>query len=322
MRSIQTKQSFPLSAVKPLEWLSGYREFCLSATRERLKGSRRARRISPVTGKPLEPAGDVEGLPYGLCAESGSLFLAEVCEPKEWEALLVEAHRYRNAPGRRDGDLSQSRSDNVYAPKVDWIRETLTLQGIRKPKILEVVTPPSEMGPLFKECRSFAEVETVNEMSLAHAAVSGMKASSEEAIVLPESLDRVDDPRGLLQNISARMKDGGLLFITSLVASGFDLMVLGLRNQYLYPPDRTNCFSLRGLQQMLEKEGFKLLEVSTPGVLDVEIVQAHLETHRDLPLSRFERQVVEADEETRTEFQGFLQRRRLSSFARLVARKR
>lgn len=320
MRSMQTRQTFPLASVKPLDQLSDYREFCLSATRKKL-GRARPRRISPVTGNKLEPAGAVEGLPYARCVDTGSLFLAEISEPSEWEALLADVSRCRHARGRRDGGLSQSRTDHVYAPKVDWIRETLTLQGIRKPRILEVVTPPSDLGSLLKECRSFAEVETINEMELTHVAVSGSKAGSEGAIVMLESLDRVDDPRTLLQNAAARMQDGGLLFVTALVASGFDLKVLGLRNQYLYPPDRTNCFSLEGLRQLLEKQGFKLLEVSTPGVLDVEIVQAHLQADPALPLSDFERGIVEADEETRSEFQGFLQRRRMSSFARIVARK-
>ena len=321
MRSIETGQTFPLAAVKPLDQLADYREFCLSATRQRLKRSSRPRGASPITGKPMRPIGDVAGLPYSLCAETGSLFLSEVCEPKEWEELLAETSRRHHAAGRKDGKLSQSRTDNVFAPKVDWIRETLAMQGIRRPRILEAVTPPSEMGSLLKECQSFAEVETVNVMELAHSVAAGPRAASEEVIVMLETLDQVDDPRKLLQNASTRMKNNGLLFVTALVASGFDLEVLGLKSQYLYPPDRTNCFSVRGLQRLLESEGFKLWEVSTPGVLDVEIVQAHLQADSELPLSRFERQIVEADPETRKEFQLFLQRNRLSSHARIVAKK-
>lgn len=321
MRSIQTRQTFPLASVKPLETLAGYREFCLTATRERLARPGRTRRASPVSGKPLEPAGEVAGLPYGRCAETGSLFLAELCGPEGWAELLAETSSYRHAPDHRDGGLSQSRTDNVYAPKLDWIRETLTLQGIRSPKILEAVTPPSDLSPLLKECRSFAEVRTVNEMDLAHEKGRGTPADRVEGIVLLESIDRVDDPAGLLRGAYGQMVKGGLLFVTSLVASGFDLEVLGLDNRYLYPPDRTNCFSMSGLRRLLENQGFKLLEVSTPGVLDVEIVQAHLRANPSLELSRFERQIVEADVETRAEFQSFLQRRCLSSFARIVARK-
>lgn len=321
MRSIQTRQEFPLDSVKPLDGLSGYREFCLSATRGRLKRSSITRKVSPVTGQPMQPAGEVEGLPYSFCAETGSLFLAHVSEPDEWRDLLAETSFSLHAPGRREWHLSQSRTDNVYAPKLDWIRETLTLQEVRGPKVLEVATPPSEFTSLLKECRTFAEVRTVPEMDLAHGKVSGTGWRA-EAVVMLESLDRVDDPAGLLQGAFDQMTGGGHLFVTALVASGFDLEVLGLKNFYLYPPDRTNCFSLRGLQQLLENQGFKLLEVSTPGVLDVEIVQAHLKTDPSLPLSSFERQIVEADAETRSEFQGFLQRRGLSSFARVVAKKR
>src|SRR5262249_47893754 len=113
----------------------------------------------------------------------------------------------------------------------------------------------------------------------------------------------------------------GLLFLTSLVSSGFDFTVLGLKNHYLYPPDRANCFSLDGLKKLVMQAGFKLIEVSTPGVLDVEIVQAHRKHAPDLPLSDFERGILDSDEETRMAFQTFLQQRGRSSFARIVGRK-
>lgn len=136
-----------------------------------------------------------------------------------------------------------------------------------------------------------------------------------------ESLDRVGDPSALLRAVAGRLARGGLLFVTALVASGFDVAVLGLSNLYLYPPDRANCFSRRGLELLLERAGFGLLEVSTPGVLDVEIVKAHLGQGAWPSVGAFERQVLAADEETQTAFQAFLQQHGLSSFARVVARK-
>jgi hypothetical protein len=71
----------------------------------------------------------------------------------------------------------------------------------------------------------------------------------------------------------------------------------------------------------LTRAGFTLLEVSTPGVLDVEIVQAHLRHDPSLPLSAFERQLLAADVETHAAFQSFLQEHGMSSFARIVGRK-
>ena len=63
------------------------------------------------------------------------------------------------------------------------------------------------------------------------------------------------------------------------------------------------------------------METSTPGVLDLEIVQAHLRHDPDLKLSNFEQQLLSADDSTQRAFQAFLQERGMSSFARVVAKK-
>ena len=99
------------------------------------------------------------------------------------------------------------------------------------------------------------------------------------------------------------------------------MATLGVQNLYLCPPDRANCFSLAGLSALLQQAGFSLLEVSTPGVLDVEILAAHVRHNPSLALSPFEQQILDADEDTRATFQTFLQQQGMSSFARIVGRK-
>ena len=325
MRSIQTSTTFPLSSVKPLDGLTGYRARCLEATHAALAaGSVRRRDRSPVSGEPLEPFGEVEGCAYARCAQSGSLFLAQWPRPEVWAALLAEISRYRHSPDAFHSDLVQSRVDHVYAPRLEWVQETLRLQHVERPTVLEVTTPPSDLTRLLAEHRAVVRVLTVDEMQLAHPALGRQSVADAERVdvaVMFESLDRVDDPVALLRAVAERLTPGGLLFVTALVSSGFDLAVLGLRNLYLYPPDRANCFSLRGLTRVVEAAGFSLLEASTPGVLDVEIVRAHLERDPSLSVSGFERQLIEAGRETQEAMQTFLQTQGLSSFARLVARK-
>lgn len=320
MRSAQTDDSFPLASVKPLERLLQYRAHCVAAVQDALRtGPMRRRDRSPVSNARLEPYGDIEGLAYARCPESGSLFLVELPEARGWARLLAELNQYRHSPDAFYSDIAQSRVDHVYAPKLEWIRETLRLQGIRRPRLLEGVTPPSHLTGLLSDSGLFEAIVTVDETALAGG--TAQPTAPVQAAVLLESLDRVDDPVALLHGVREPLEDGGLLFVTALVCSGFDFAVLGLRNLYLYPPDRANCFSLEGLSTLMSRAGFALLEVSTPGVLDVEVVLAHLRLDPSLPLSMFERQVVNADAETRAAFQAFLQQQGLSSFARLVARK-
>lgn len=323
MRSIQTSYTFPLSSVKPLEGLLRYRAYCLEKTRQLLRSPLRRRERSPVGGARLEPFGYVEDFEYLRCPESDSIFLAQLPDSADWARLLGEVNRYRHSPNAFHSGIEQSRSETVYMPKLEWVESTLRLQGVFKPRLMEVTTPPSAFTSLLKGSDSFKEVLTADETELViqgRDAKDGSKNRAQAAVLL-ESLDRSDDPAALLGAVAGCLTEGGLLFVTALVCSGFDMAVLGLRNVYLYPPDRANCFSLRGLELLLSRAGFTLLEVSTPGVLDVEIVQAHLRHGLAVPLSTFERELLNADEETHALFQEFLQQGRMSSFARMVGRK-
>lgn len=321
MRSVQTQTRFPLSSVKPLDGLERYRAQCLAATRKALSGPTRRRNRSPISQAPLETAGHVGDLEYLRCPQTGSLFMAELPEPARWAELLSQVSQFRNSPEGLHAHLKISRTDHVTLPKLEWIRGTLRIQERIRPRLLEVTTPPSPFTEPFRESGLFPEVRTVSEMDWIHTP-QWKEEGSFEAAVLFESLDRVDEPVKLIQRVAEQLVDGGLLFVTALVSSGFDISVLGIQNRYLYPPDRTNCFSLVGLRQLLEEGGFMLVEVSTPGVLDVEIVQAHIRNDPSIPLSRFEQQILSADKKVRSEFQVFLQEQGFSSFARIVARKR
>jgi len=319
MQSIQSSLTMPLASVKPLEPLLGYRAYCLDATRATLASGAVPRKRSPVADAALEAAGDVEGLAYARCPETGSLFLASVAPAPAWATLLRDVTRYRQAPDAVHQVIARSRSEHVYAPKLEWIEGTLRLQGVERPRVLEVVTPPSGFTAFLERSTRIAAVETVDEMTLLGAAPGGDTLA--DAAVLLETLDRVNDPAAVLRAVARRLVPGGLVFVTALVASGFDVTVLGLRSLYLYPPDRTNCFSLEGLERLLAAAGFALDELSTPGVLDVEIVDAHLRHDPRVPLSPFERRLVTAGRETRVAFQTFLQEHGMSSFARVVGKR-
>lgn len=326
--SVQTSFGFPLSSVKPLDSLQSYREHCISATRRVLEGSRGQRRNCPACDKGLSALGKVADLGYVHCLSCESVFLNEVPDSALWAGLLADVSRYRQSPEAFHYGITQSRIDNVYGPKLEWMQSTLRLRDIRSPRLMEVVTPPSDFTPLLRGEEAFKEVLTLDEMKLASGERPNRSASNAiqtdeveraDAAILLESLDRADDPAKLLHAVVRRLTKDGLLFVTAAVCSGFDMKVLGLRNRYLYPPDRANCFSLKGLELLLTSAGLSLLEVSTPGVLDVEVVLAHLQQDPLLPLSAFEKQLLATDEETRETFQTFLQQNRMSSFARIVA---
>lgn len=319
MQSIQTNWMFSLSSAKPLEGVQRYREYCLSATKKALAKGFQKRKVSPVTSRVLESWGKVDGIEYLCCPDSGSLFLATLPASEVWSDLLTEVSQYRQSSKAFHRNIKESRAENVFQPKLEWIQNVLRGQNLQSPSVMEVVTPPSDFSALLKKGSTFKEVLTVEEISLIRG--EKLEKNAFHAALLLESLDRVDDPKKLLEAVSPCLKKEGLLFVTALVSSGFDMAVLGPHNAYLFPPDRANCFSLKGLKQLLKGTGFELLEVSTPGVLDVEVVKAHLKQDSKIPLSPFERQILDAEPGLVEDFQSFLQKWALSSFARLVGRK-
>lgn len=311
MQSFQTFCTFSLSKVKPLKEIEAYRRFCLDAVQSSLKNASTKRSLSPVTGKPLQFAGEIEGLAYGRCEESGSLFLSLLPTENDWQEVLKKTTEFRLTKTFQKA-VTEARYVNVLQPKLEWIENRIRMEEMKKPSLIEVTLLPSPMLPLFKESSLFGSAMAVSEETPFPQA---------DVFLFPETLDRSLDPRRLLSRAVESLRPGGLLFLTSLVSSGFDFSLLGFHNAYLYPPDRANVFSIGGLENMVSDFGLHLLEVSTPGVLDAQIVNAHRSAGVSFPISDFERTILDGDEETLRHFQSFLQQSGLSSFARIVGRK-
>lgn len=311
MQSIQTTHLFSLKEIKPLEKLIPYRQFCLESVQQSLAQGREKRTRCPIDDCQLQPWGEIAGLEWGCCKKTESIFFLPLPAEVSWRELLKKVRGYQLSPNAFYSDIQLSRLENVYAPKKQWIENSLRLQGLRHPIAAVVDSAPSPWTQMLETSSLFSQIHFVDEA----------KWPGCDCALLFETLDRSFDPRRLLQQLVPNLKKGGLLFVTALVASGFDMKVLGSKSAYLYPPDRANCFSLKGLTQLLESSGLKLIEVSTPGVLDVEVVKAHIQQGWYSPASAFERQLLSSEPEVLNAFQQFLQQTQLSSFARIVAEK-
>ncbi len=73
------------------------------------------------------------------------------------------------------------------------------------------------------------------------------------------------------------------------------------------------------MECLLEKAGFKIVELSTPGELDVNIVENTITENPGIAISRFARQILRQPERVKKAFQAFLSSNQLSSHVRVVA---
>jgi 2-polyprenyl-3-methyl-5-hydroxy-6-metoxy-1,4-benzoquinol methylase len=133
-----------------------------------------------------------------------------------------------------------------------------------------------------------------------------------------ELLEHLHDPACFIEHCDRLLGQGSLLIMTTLNWQGFDLQVLREKSNSIFPPAHINFFTPSSLTTLLERHGFEICKLSTPGKLDVDIVTKQLDFIKD----PFIRTIVSSDETVKKQFQIFLQKSNLSSHMMVVARKR
>jgi hypothetical protein len=137
-----------------------------------------------------------------------------------------------------------------------------------------------------------------------------------------DALDRAQDLDELMASVHSVLKPQGLMLTASTLISGFDLQMLWSESEGIYPPERMNLLSADGMLKLCKRHGFEILEFSTPGMFDVEIVQRAILENPDAAWPKFLKSMLtRSDPHVLEGFQEFLQKYRLSSFARLALRK-
>jgi len=137
-----------------------------------------------------------------------------------------------------------------------------------------------------------------------------------------EVIEHLFDPRAFLRKCNALLAPGGLLVISSPNSSGFDAIVLG-EKWGSFDLGHLNLFNLDSLSDLLQASGFRVIERTTPGKLDAELVRKEvLEGAFDLENQPFLREIlVDRWQEVGAGFQRFLSDNLLSSHMVFAAQK-
>lgn len=143
-----------------------------------------------------------------------------------------------------------------------------------------------------------------------------------DVISIFEVADHTPDINALFGKVNDLLKNEGLCVMTAILISGFNLQTLWDKAENIFPPDRLNVFSVEGLNTLFERHNFECLEFSTPGILDVEMVINALKDNQNLEVSRFTKYLLSKGEDVRKSFQEFLQEGLMSSYGRILLRKR
>jgi len=281
------------------------------------------------------PAFERFGIAYVECTGCGSLYAPFRPSEDELWAWYRESSSARFWREKLLPASEAARLEKMTRPRADWV-----LDGIA-----EYVPSARRLVDISVYGRMLVDLMAAENPGLVEVTAAGITADLEgvstprlrvlptrvaelpthgpaDVVVAVDVMDRAPDLRALVEALEKLLVPGGVLFATTPVASGFEILTLWERSPTVIPPDKLNLPTVEALQQIFAAPAWEFLELSTPGMFDVEMVRRAIKAEPDVPWPRVVRALVErTDAAGRTALVELLQSRRLTSFARLVVRK-
>jgi ribosomal protein S27E len=189
------------------------------------------------------------------------------------------------------------------------------LDEVRKTGFFERVLAVEPAPELASDCRALGL--EVRQERIEEIGSSGQKFGWATSF---ELLEHLFDVSAFFRAMKDIVHSQGAVYCTTLCITGFDLQVLWDDAKAVHPPNHLNFLSIRGIEALVERCGMKLLDLSTPGKLDFDIVRNRLIENPEIQVPRFVRTLLESEMEVQERFQKFLAESRLSSHVQIVAR--
>jgi SAM-dependent methyltransferase len=136
-----------------------------------------------------------------------------------------------------------------------------------------------------------------------------------------EITEHLLEPARFFKKCLSLLKRDGVFFLTTLNGKGFDIRMLWENSKSVFPPHHLNFFNTYSIELLLKKVGFEVVDKSTPGLLDWDIIEGMIK-NENVNLDRFWLDFAEeGSAKAKKELQEWIIRNKLSSHMSVVAKK-
>lgn len=265
---------------------------------------------------------------YNQCQQCGSVYVSPRPSEAQLHKYYAESRASRFRVEHFSRDTAKARRYHLLSAHAQWmgaiLDETGKLGGVyadyetHSPEIFE------ELASLriFEKLYSIAPLVRPGDAGSGTVEVAASNLAGLTALSAFEKLEHQFSPFQFLNSTRDRLTSGGIIFFTTRTISGFDLQLLWDKTPYIFVPEHMNLLSIEGLQVLLNRCSLELVEMSTPGQLDLQFVKHALAQDPSIELPRFVNYLVHhRDALAQQDFQQYLQKHRLSSHVRVAARR-
>lgn len=137
-----------------------------------------------------------------------------------------------------------------------------------------------------------------------------------------ELTEHLFNPLTFFKKAHSLLKPGGSIFLTTLNGMGFDIVLLWNMSKNVIPPFHLNFFNTASIRLLLERLGFEITQIRTPGRLDWDITERMIK-NENIDLGNFWNALAyEGSEKSKQGLQDWIAKNNLSSHMRVIAKKR
>jgi len=239
------------------------------------------------------------------------------------DATQVKEYKYdNNLIGFRTSVDYQTdaaaRRDQSWEELINWIYfRTFRHLRLRAFKILDIGNRYVELA------KKIEASEFCNEYSLEDSIInykpSTPLSGQADVVLYVNNLQQSLNPLEDIEHAGAKLKPGGLMFLSTRIGTGFDILTLR-EHAKVFPFEHVFLPSMVLLKELFSKAGFSVLETTTPGTLDaINVKENEKQINPDESFIKYMMQ--SCDINILQDFQRFLQKSGLSSYTQIVVRK-
>lgn len=180
-----------------------------------------------------------------------------------------------------------SRREKICRPNLERVISECVGIGLTKPRLVEIGPGFGTFAQLANQSGFFASIVAVERTpSMAQACrdrgveviespleeVPAEHLANADVAVCFEVIEHVFDPVRFVAGIRRMLKPGGLFLFTCPNGKGFDTEMLKAASPAV-DTEHVNLFNPHSVRALLDRTGFEVVAVETPGRLDVELVR-------------------------------------------------
>jgi SAM-dependent methyltransferase len=319
--------------IRPEKLFADYLALCEQDTHTYFADARRHYGKCPACDAMGAPAFSKHGFDYELCSKCYTLFVNPRPPAEAFSKYYMEAPSSKFWATTFYRETAAARREKLWKPKARSVLDTLERYHAATYAVVDIgggyglfaeemrelsgqkVTVIEPAPHLAAVCRE--KTLPVVEKFLEHVGERDLPRGG-KAFVSFELFEHLHSPAAFLAHLRELMMVGDLFIFTTLSGAGVDIQALWQDSKSVSPPHHLNFLNPVSIRTLLERLGLQVLEVTTPGKLDVDILvnnQAHIK-------DRFWRTfVASASEEAKQQWQNLIAASGWSSHMMVTCRK-